>query len=335
MVIAGTTSGSGSRDILHSTGVKVNVYYSIQVIIMKEIKPEGVVIPLVSPFTESGKIDEKGSIKLIQHIIDNGCHPFVLGTTGESLSIPMKEKLVYLRAAAKANAGRKILYAGISGMCMEETVLLGKAFADEGAEILVAHLPSYYPLPHDYMLRYFIELADALPRPLMLYNITATTHMSIPVDVIKELSKHDNIIGLKDSEQDLKRLDILAAFAAGTEGFYYQLGWAPQSIYALKAGADGIVPSTGNAFPKLYHELYLAVKEGDFEKAETYQLLTDELSVAHQKDKLLSQTLPGLKVMLEDLGICESHCISPCYPLGEQENKNIISQMRQIMERIP
>lgn len=302
---------------------------------MKEIKPQGVVIPMVSPFTPGGKIDEPAARRLVEHIVDNGCHPFILGTTGEALSIPMDSRLVYMKAATEANAWRKTLYAGIAGMCLKETIEAGQLFADAGAEILVAHLPSYYPLPEEHMLRYFEELADALPRPLMLYNIKATTHMSIPVDVVKTLSKHKNIIGLKDSERDVERLDTLAAFAKETEGFHYQLGWAAQSVYALKAGADGIVPSTGNAFPQLYNELYKAVKEGDLEKAEVYQSLTDELGAVYQKGKLLSQALPGLKIMLEDLGICESNCISPCYPLSKAEGRQIIKEMRQIMKKIP
>ena len=228
-----------------------------------------------------------------------------------------------------------IFYAGISGMCTEETIQSGKKFADEGAEVLVGNLPGYYPLPEEYMLRYFIELADALPRPLMIYNITATTHMSIPVQIIKKLSAHENIIGLKDSERDVDRLDSLAAFAGETEGFYYQLGWAARSVYALKAGADGIVPSTANAFPELYYKLYQAAVDGDYEKAEIYQSVTDELSAVYQKDKLLSQALPGLKVMLEELGICRSNCISPCYPLKPEENGIIVKNLRKVMERIP
>jgi dihydrodipicolinate synthase/N-acetylneuraminate lyase len=300
---------------------------------MKEKIPQGVVIPLVTPFTCEGKIDEKASNRLVEHVVSHGCHPFVLGTTGESLSIPMESKMAYMRTASKANAGRKTFYAGISGMCVEESIIMGKIFADEGADILVAHLPSYYPLPDQYMLRYYTELADALPLPLMLYNITATTHMSIPLEIIETLSKHDNIIGLKDSERDVQRLDLMLGLFANRDDFSYQLGWAAKSTYALMGGADGIVPSTGNAYPDLYAKLFNSIREGDIEKAEKYQSLTDELSLVYQKGKLLSQALPGLKVMLEHLGICESHCIPPCYPLGLEESAAIIEEMSNIRER--
>ncbi|MBA7572919.1 putative 2-dehydro-3-deoxy-D-gluconate aldolase YagE [subsurface metagenome] len=302
---------------------------------MKDIKPQGVVIPLVTPFTGEGEIDKRATVQLLEHVVSQGCHPFILGTTGESTSIPMKSKLDYMKIAWKANAGRKTFYAGISGMSLEESIQMGKTYADEGADILVAHLPGYYPLPVQNMLRYYIDLADALPLPLILYNIKTTTHMSIPIEIVKKLSEHENIIGLKDSERDVNRLDDIAAYFRDRNDFSYLLGWAAKSSLALKAGADGIVPGTGNAFPGLYYELYLAIQEGDYEKGEKYQSITNELSLVYQEGKLLSQALPGLKVMMENLGICESHCLPPCYPLDSRETAAIVEKMRQIMKRIP
>ncbi len=289
---------------------------------------------MVSPFTAGGRIDEEAAMRLTDHIVVNDCHPFVLGTTGEALSITARDRLVYLKAVYRANAGRGTLYAGIAGMCLEENILAGKSFADNGAEILVANLPSYYLLPGDYMIRYFTELADALPRPLMIYNIRSTTHMSIPVEIVKKLSRHENIIGLKDSERDVERLDTLASYAKNMPGFYYQLGWAARSVYALRAGADGIVPSTANAFPELYRDLYRASVNGDIKEAERLQTLTDKLSAVYQKDKLLSQALPGLKIILAELKICSEHCISPCYPLDKEDKQSIQRNLRLIMERI-
>jgi len=300
-----------------------------------DLEPKGVVVPLVSPFKENGRIDEESAIRLVDHVVSNECHPFVLGTTGEALSIPAGERYLYLKTVVRANAERKTVYAGIAGFCLEESIEAGKRYSDAGAEILVANLPSYYPLPVEYMKRYFTELADSLPKPLMIYNIKSTTHMSIPVDLVRQLGLHENIIGIKDSERDVDRLDSLVEFANDTPGFYYQLGWAARSVYALNAGADGIVPSTANAFPQLYRDLYEACVSGDSEKAEILQSVTNELSAVYQKDKLLSQALPALKIMLEELGICQSHCLAPCYPLSGEEGKSIVRNMRAAMERIP
>ena len=301
---------------------------------MKDSKslPQGVVIPLVTPVTKEGRIDEEGAARLVEHVVSHDCHPFVLGTTGESLSVPMESKLAYVKAAASANAGRKTFYAGISGMCVEESIMMGEKFAEEGAEILVAHLPSYYPIPEEYMLKYYADLADAVPLPLMLYNIPSTTHMSISVELVLKLSEHENIIGLKDSERDDARLDAILALFSEREDFSFQLGWAARSVKALKGGAEGIVPSTGNAFPQLYGNLYRAVQEGNLEEAEKYQTITDELGGVYQKGKMLSQAIAGLKTVLEQMGICEAHCLPPCYPLDLDESVAIIEKIRKMRE---
>ena len=293
----------------------------------------GVVVPTVSPFTVTGDIDEQGVEKLITHLVDNHCHPFVLGTTGESLSIPLKNKVLLLDRAVKTNRERRTLYAGIGSMCFKDSIDMGNMFLDRGADVVVAHLPSYYPMNHYQMLTYFEELANHLNGPLIIYNITSTTHMSIPPEVIEKLSYHERIIGTKDSERDLERLDRQLEMFKDRKDFVFQLGWATRSSYMLQNGGDGIVPSTANLVPDLYYELYLATQEQRSGDAEKYQAITDEISTVYQKERLLSEALPGLKQMLSEIGICEPHCISPCYPLKEEWIEEIQGKVLEIRNK--
>lgn len=284
---------------------------------------KGIVVPMVSPFTEKGEIDEAATGRLVDHITQNHCHPFVLGTTGEALSLTTSAKRILLKAAHAANAGKMTLYAGIASTCLEDSISNGNEFLELGADVLVAHLPSYYAINTASMYRYYMELADNLGGPLMLYNINATTHMSIPVDVVVRLSEHPNIVGLKDSERDVERLDTFLELFRDREDFAYQLGWAAQSMYAFENGADGIVPSTANAFPDLYYKLYRAALDGNHGEAEKYQALTDEISSIYQANRMLSETLPSLKVILEEMGICQSYALAPCYAIADEEKQNI------------
>ena len=87
--------------------------------------------------------------------------------------------------------------------------------------MIVATLPSYYALTEEQMYGYYKNLADAITGPLMLYNILATTHMTIPVDVVKRLADHPNIVGLKDSERDLDRMQQCIAISKDREDFAY------------------------------------------------------------------------------------------------------------------
>ena len=195
---------------------------------------------------------------------------------------------------------------------------------------MVAHLPSYYKLTEEAMKSYFLDLADQIQGPMMIYNISATTHMSIPIELIIELSAHPKIVGLKDSERDLERIGRLLELFRDRPDFSYQLGWAAQSSAFIEGGGDGIVPSTANAFPNLYYQLYTAVRNGERDKAQHLQSLTNHISGIYQKDKLLSEALPGLKVILEYLEICQAGALAPCYAPSQDEVEAIRIAMDQL-----
>src|SRR3954451_9290009 len=163
-------------------------------------KYNGVVVPMVSPFREDRRIDSAGVDALINHVIESGAHPFVIGTTGESASISRSDKINLVSETVKVTKGRAVIYAGISNNSLQESVNDAKTYHDLGVDVAVATMPSYYPVDEHQMLSYFEELANSIPCPLIIYNIPVTTHLSIPIHVIDKLSIHENIVGFKDSE---------------------------------------------------------------------------------------------------------------------------------------
>jgi 4-hydroxy-tetrahydrodipicolinate synthase len=174
--------------------------------------------------------------------------PFILGTTGESASLPFELKADYVRQAGKNKQKGTILYAGIASNCLEESIELTKISEQAGVDVVAATLPSYYALTESQMKRYFEQLADAIPLPLIIYNIPATTHSSVPLQIIDELSYHSNIIGLKDSERNVERLHESLHLWKDRPDFSHFMGWAAKSAEAMLLGSDGIIPSTGNLF---------------------------------------------------------------------------------------
>ena len=134
------------------------------------------------------------------------CSPFILGTTGESASLPLDIKKDYVKEAGKNKKQGTLLYAGISSNVLSESIEFAKFCADHGVDAVAATLPSYYPLTESQMKKHFEQLADTSPLPLVIYNIPATTHMSIPIAIIDELSHHPNMIATKDSERSEERL---------------------------------------------------------------------------------------------------------------------------------
>ncbi|HET7898974.1 MAG TPA: dihydrodipicolinate synthase family protein, partial [Flavisolibacter sp.] len=151
---------------------------------MTKKKLSGVVIPAVTPLTEERKLDGAAVERMFGNFRQHKVHPFILGTTGEAASLPLSLKTDFLRLAGKLKKEEDVLYAGISSNCVAESIDLAKQSFDSGADVVVTTLPSYYPLTDGAMLRYFEELADRISGPLMVYNIPATTNMSIPLEVI-------------------------------------------------------------------------------------------------------------------------------------------------------
>lgn len=293
----------------------------------KETKYRGVVVPMVTPFTEDGGIDIPAAQKVTDHIVAGGGCPFILGTTGEGASVPDCDRPGFVEATVKQTAGRAVTYASIASNCFSNSVESAKKYFDVGIDAVVANLPSYYPLTAEHMLKYYEALAENVPGPLVVYNITITTHMSIPLDVIDKLSHHPRIVGLKDSEKNMERFEEALGMWKDREDFAHLCGSAVLSTKALLLGSDGIIPSTGNFVPKMYRQLYEAAVKGDEDTANRLQEETNELSRIYQKDRVLSQSLAALKVVMSELGLCGEAVLPPLCKVGAAERADIKEKM--------
>lgn len=274
-------------------------------------KYHGVVVPMVTPVTKELNIDTAAVERIVTNFTRFNVSPLIMGTTGEGNSVSVKQGVEMISAASKVAKGKVTVYAGLAGNCISEQKEAAKLFVDAGADVIAATLPCYYALTAEQMYLYYKEMADYLPVPLMLYNITITTHMSIPISVIERLSHHPNIVGLKDSENNVPRLEEALRTIGGREDFAYFCGCAANSAVALKNGADGIVPSVGNYLPKIYQDLYEAGIAGDEKRANELQGKTIEIGKVNTEGLTLGQSLAGLKVLMKMHGLCETYMLPP------------------------
>ncbi|WP_297059804.1 dihydrodipicolinate synthase family protein [uncultured Duncaniella sp.] len=290
---------------------------------MKNCRYRGVVVPMVTPVTEKGALDVPAVERIIEFFAQNNVAPLLMGTTGEGNSVSASDGLLMVETAVKAAKGRILIYAGLTGNCFAEQLSQAQAYTAAGADVIVATLPSYYALTAEQMYGYYKALADNITGPLMLYNILATTHMTIPVDVVKRLADHPNIVGLKDSERDLERMRQCIDISRDREDFAYFCGWAAQSAYSLSIGGDGIVPSTGNFVPDMFNDLYSAATGGDMDTANRLQDETNEIAKIYQAGRTLGQSLTALKVMMQTKGLCDPWMLMPLTRLSAEEEQSI------------
>ncbi len=293
-------------------------------------KYRGIIVPVITPLTKEYKLDEGSVEKLFHNFYKHEVSPFILGTTGESASLPLSVKTDYLAAASANKKTGTILYAGISSNVLEESIDFAKRCADHDVDAVAATLPSYYALSENQIKEYFEELADAIPLPLIIYNIPATTHMSIPLETIEELSYHPNIVATKDSERSEERLIQSQDLWSTRSDFGHFLGWAARSAEGLIGGSDGLIPSTGNLVPKLYAGMLKAVEENDFEEAYQLQHFSDTIGDLYQKGKTLGQSLWALKVLMRENGLCGDVVMPPLQPMSPGDEQQLIQSFKEI-----
>lgn len=290
-------------------------------------KYKGVVVPAVTPLTAGFTLDRGAVERMLAGFHQHHVMPFILGTTGEAASLPQSVKQDYLQTAAGCKKPGDVLYAGISSNVLEESVAFASRCFEAGVDVVVATLPNYYPLTPAQMKAWFEQLADKVPGPLMIYNIPATVHMSIPLEVVEALSHHPKIVGLKDSERNEERLQAALQLCANRTDFCYFAGWAAQSAQTLLKGGDGIIPSTGNFAPGLYNELYNAAIQGNAEKAYECQKRSDALGNVYQGGKTLGESLWALKVLMKKEGLCDTYMMPPLHRLSNEEEQKIINNI--------
>jgi 4-hydroxy-tetrahydrodipicolinate synthase len=297
----------------------------------KEKKYKGIVIPAVTPLTAEYKLDENSVENIFRNFRQHGAHPFILGTTGESASLPTSIKTAYVKKAAALKQPGDVLYAGVSSNCMEETVDFSKSCFDAGVDVVAATLPTYYALTESQMKNYFEQIAEQVLGPLIIYNIPATTHMSIPLDVIDQLSHHENIVGTKDSERSEERLKQSLELWRDRQDFSHFLGWAAKSAEALIDGSDGLIPSSANLYPLPYQLMFEAAASGHTHKAFEWQQFSDELGDVYQKGKTLGESLAALKCLMKEHRLCERYVMPPLRLLSADEEAAVIAAFREIV----
>jgi 4-hydroxy-tetrahydrodipicolinate synthase len=290
----------------------------------------GVIVPLVTPVTPAGQLDEAAAARLVDHLASNGCGMLVLGTTGEVASLPFALRQRYVEIAVNTAAKRTPVFACSASNCTSIAIENANQYLVAGVDAVVGILPSYFKLDAAEMQAYFEQLADGVQGPLMIYNMPATTGMSISLDVIDALSQRPNVTGLKDSEGTEGRREAVAKRFAGRKDFSLFMGIAAHSIPAIKLGFDGLVPSSGNLYPERWHQLYQAARTGDWAKAEKLQAGLDAINVVFQRNRTLGQSLGALKAGLALRNLCGPDMVSPLRALSPGDQEAVRAELRRL-----
>lgn len=299
---------------------------------MKEIRrKKETIVPVVAPLKQDLSLDHDAVARIFSYLYTNGATPFILGTTGESPSLSNAFKEEYLRAAVCHKPEGEKLYVGISSNILEDSISFANLAYDLGVSEVAATLPTYYKLSDVQIEKYYLDLADTITPNLIVYNIPATTHMSIPLNLLDRLSRHPKIVAVKDSERNMERIDQSLELWRDRPDFKHYMGWSGASAHSLINGSDGVVPSSANFAPAIYRDMCDAAAQGDLESAYALQKQSDDLGALYQSNKSLGESLWALKVLMKQLGLCESFMMPPLYTLSKEEEHNVVEAFQALI----
>jgi 4-hydroxy-tetrahydrodipicolinate synthase len=279
----------------------------------------GIIVPMLTPFSVKGGIDKEKSADFIRFLLKNETIPFVLGTSGEVYSIPVEERNKLIKILVENRQPGVPLITGMGGLTFDDTIRLGNQYFDWGVDAVVLTLPGYFELTDDQAYRYFLELSRQLKGDIILYNIPVAVRNSISISVIEKLSRLDNIIGIKDSESDEDRMRESLDLWADRDDFIYLVGVMEFMYEGLKAGAAGLVPSTANLVPGIFHTMFSFHLHGNYKEVEKIHLETNEILSLYKNGHTLGESIATLKYLASLEGLCSMNVLPPLTELSEPD----------------
>ncbi len=261
----------------------------------------GSIVALVTPFDKHDRIDYDALRRLIEFHIGEGTNGIVIaGTTGESATLDQGEHAELIRRAAAMVAGRIPVIAGTGSNSTRQTVSLSVEVADAAIDGYLLVVPYYNKPVQEGLYQHFRAIADALDKPIILYNVPGRTVADILPETLARLADHPNIIGVKDATGDMERMKQHRALIP--EEFRYFSGDDFTSLEFLRLGGHGVITVSGNVAPRQVSDLCRAVADDDIEKAAE---IDDSLQPLNAALFVESNPIP-VKWALHEMGLISS-----------------------------
>lgn len=228
-------------------------------------------VAVVTPFDEQGRIDEAALRAQVRRQLSNGNKIFCNGTNGEFFVLTDEEKLRVTEICLDEAQDKSLVVTHIGETNLAQTIAHGKAVAEMGIQAVSVITPWFSALRPQELVRYFQQVADAVPVPAYLYNIPARTGNTITPEVAAELAKHPNIYGIKDSAGSLESLQGFLAVSKNAENFDVLTGPDSLILTGYQQGAVGCISGIANIVPELVNQVYKGFTESDLDSANVAQ----------------------------------------------------------------
>ncbi len=288
---------------------------------MTMFKGSGVAI--VTPFNEDGTVNFECYERLVNFQIENGTDAIIsCGTTGEASTLTDDEQIEVIKCAVSAAKKRVPVIAGAGSNDTEHGVRLCKASQQAGADGCLLVTPYYNKTSQRGLIKHFETLAKSIDIPIMLYSVPTRTKLVIEPKTIYELCKVDNIVAIKDANNDIVKTAETVELCGDKIDIYS--GNDDQIVPILSLGGIGVVSVLANVAPKQTHDMVMSYLNGDLKTSLKLQIEALELVRA-----LFIEVSPmPVKAALNLMGFNVGNCRMPLVDLEERN----LQTLKQAME---
>ena len=254
---------------------------------------------LITPFGQRGELDVKAHTGNMRVLAGRGIKGFLIGgSNGEGPYLEPGERSRLVKAGRRRKAHFMV---GIDGQSTRMAIAQVAEATEAGADSLLVLTPTAMARGRDEaILRFYRTIADQAKVPVFLYSVPPVTSYSLPIELVWRLSRHNNIVGMKDSSGDVVRLQSI--IDATPNDFILYSGASPALTAAMAIGCHGAITGSGNYAPELVLQTMTAAKD-DPRKARRLQKRLSSLSIDVE-----SHGIPGVKAAAKAAGL------EPGYP---------------------
>ena len=237
---------------------------------MKKILFEGCATAIATPFTENG-VNLEEFAKLVEEQIKEGVDSIVVcGTTGESSTMTEEEKLQTIKCAVDTARGRIPIIAGTGGNNTKAVIEMNKKVEQLNVDGLLIVTPYYNKTTQQGLITHYKTIAENTKLPIILYNVPSRTGVNLQPNTVKELSKLENIVAIKEASGDLSQVATTASLCG--ENITIYSGNDDQVLPILSLGGKGVISVLSNIKPKYTHEMCYKFFNGEIKEATKMQL---------------------------------------------------------------
>lgn len=289
---------------------------------------KSIIPPMVTPFDEVGAIRYDAFERNIEKYLEAGIEGYlVLGSNGESVYLEHEEKLKLIEAARRHVPSSMTLLAGTGLESTQATIRLTKEAAERGADAALVKNPFYFKnqMTSDVYMAHYTAVADASPIPVVIYNVPVFTGVPLQSDLVIQLSKHPNILGIKDSSGDVKLISEVV-WNTDPAKFPVLAGAAATLFPAMAAGARGGIIALACAAPRAALALYRAFAAGEYQRANTIQRIVAPAAGA----VTAKHGIAGLKGAMDLEGLDGGLPRTPLLPLKQAQRDDLAQVFRRM-----